>query len=253
MPIYESHAIILKSFKLNEADRIVTFFTSRYGKIKAIAKGAIKPKGRYLGRLELFVHCNMIAFGKERMNLLRLNSCDIVNSFLPIREGFDALSHAFVAVELVNTVQKECDENREAYQLLLDALIAISAETDRNKLETLLRIFELKYISCMGYKPNLHSCVSCTGGLETGRLGFNAERGGVVCNSCNKSDPVSFLVSPGTVRLMERALSTPMDKASKLVAGGKVLSDLRKCVNKLIEMHVQYSMRSEFMLDLAKA
>jgi DNA repair protein RecO (recombination protein O) len=192
----------------------------------------------------------MIAFGKEKADLLRLNSCDIINPFLPIRDDFNILSHAFVAVELVDTTQRERDESPEAYHLLMDALVAMSGESDRGRLDTLLRLFELKYISCIGYRPNLSSCISCSGSLGHGELGFNVRRGGVVCSSCLQADPASLRVSAGAIKLMERSLETPMDRVNKLAAGGKILFDIERCVNEFIRAHIRRDMRSELMLRL---
>jgi len=250
MPLYESAAVVLRSMKLGDTDRIITFFTLRYGKLKAVAKGATKPKSRFAGRVEPFVYCNMIAFGKEKADLLRLNSCDIIEPFGMVRNDFEKLKRAFVSAELVDNSQKERDTNTDGFELLLAMWRRLSRETDARKQDLLLRLFELKYMSTIGFRPFLKSCVDCGGDIIGPKAGFNAIKGGVVCHKCVTSDPAASMVFIGSVKLMGRSLEMPFEKLDRLKADPGLQGDIDKIVVGFVKYHVRRNMRSERFLAL---
>lgn len=250
MPLYESPAIVLRSMRLGEADKIVTFFTARYGKIKAVAKGATKAKSRFGGRLEPFVHCNIVVFGKEKADLMRLNSCDIVEPFSLLRDSYDKLCRAYVSAELVDACQKERDVNEEGFALALAAWRMLSTEDNPDRQDLLLRVFELKYMALAGLAPRLDACVYCGAAVTPPETGYNALRGGVVCRSCLESDPAAGRISVGAVRLMARCLASPLEMVARMSAGRELLADIEKFVSEFVSTHVSRELRSERFLKI---
>ncbi|MBI5816107.1 MAG: DNA repair protein RecO [Nitrospinae bacterium] len=250
MPLHESTAVTIKSIRLGEADRIVTLFTERYGKIKAVAKGALKPKSRFGGRLEPFVHGRIIFYGKEKAELFQLNTFDVIEPFLPIRDDLDKMSHAFVSAELCDYCQKERDVNREGLRMLLGFWRALSAESNGARQDLLLRLFEFKYLSLIGFMPRLSHCVNCGKEPAQAAAGFNARKGGVVCADCVKSDNGAIRVSLGSVKLLGKSLETPMEKLSRLAAGPALMDDVERMVHEMVETHVRRRMKSERFLRM---
>ncbi|MBI4828034.1 MAG: DNA repair protein RecO [Nitrospinae bacterium] len=250
MPLYESPAVALRSRRLGEADKIVTFFTLRFGKIRAVAKGAFKPKSRFGGRLEPFVHSNVIAFGKEKADLLRLNSCDVLTHFSALRDDFARLNRAFVAAELLDVCQKERDVNEEGYALALAFLKTLAQETHPDRQDMLLRLFEIKYLAQIGFRPSLSRCVICRKPATGTRLGFNAARGGVVCAPCLAGDPWAVAAPAGAVRLLERGLDTPLERAGRLTAAGGLMASVERLVGEMVKAHVSRELRSERFIRL---
>ena len=102
MPLYRTQAVALKSINLAESDRIITFLTENYGKIKCVAKGARKIKNQFWGSLEPMSQVNLIYFGKENQNLYRLNQTDIINSFQTVREDFEKIYTGIYFLELID-------------------------------------------------------------------------------------------------------------------------------------------------------
>ena len=84
MPLYRTQAVVLKSMKLSEKDKLVTFLTETHGKVKCVAKAARRLKSRFGASLEPMSHVSLIYFGKEHQDLYRLNQCDIIQSFQDI-------------------------------------------------------------------------------------------------------------------------------------------------------------------------
>ena len=108
MPLHKSEAIVLRSINLSEADKLVTFMTKQFGRVKCVAKSARKIKNRFGAALEPMSHIRLIYFGKENQTLYRLNHSDIIHSFQPIREDFQKMktriATAIAAVVVVSGV-----------------------------------------------------------------------------------------------------------------------------------------------------
>ncbi|MBI4665753.1 MAG: DNA repair protein RecO [Nitrospinae bacterium] len=251
MPLYESPAIIIRGIRLNESDRIITLFTRDYGKIKAVAKGCLKPKSRLMGRLEPFLHTRAIFFGKEKAELFYLNTSDIIETFTGMRDDYEKLMRAFAAAELVDVCQKEKDANRDGFNMLLVLLRKLSASAmPADKLDMLLRLFEFKYLSSIGFMPSMGACAVCGGAIAGPRCGFNPSRG-AVCGSClHKSGAQTINASPGAIKLLERSLSTPMERLERISSGTSLLNDVERMVRAMIDTHTRKRMKSERFLKL---
>ena len=102
MPVFRTHAIVIRSIPYGESDRIVTFLTENFGKVKGIAKGARRSRRRFQNALSLFSHIRLIFFDREGMGLVRVNSCDILNSFPKIRDHLQRIYYGEYFLELVN-------------------------------------------------------------------------------------------------------------------------------------------------------
>ncbi|MDH5677600.1 MAG: DNA repair protein RecO [Nitrospinota bacterium] len=251
MPLYESAAIILRSMRLGDSDKLVTFFTYKYGKMKAVAKGAVKTKSRYGGRLEPFNLVNMIAFGKEKAELLSLNTCDIQQMIPALCANLDTMARAWACAEFVDHLQRDRDENKEGFRLLVSTWRELAREKSNARQDLLLRIFQLKYLKTAGLKPELEKCSGC-GQKGGGQLsGFSARRGGAVCRGCFQADPTAIRVSPGAMMFMKKGLEMPMEKVGRLAAGQSVVEEIEKAVATFIQAHVRREMRTDRFLRLS--
>src|SRR5512134_3321502 len=122
MPLYTTNAIVIHSFHYGESDKIVTFFTKDFGKIKGIAKGARRSKKRFQNVLGLFSHLRLIFFDREGMGLVRAESGDLLNAFPNIRENLKKIYYGNYYLELVNEMAGEREANPDAFDLLLSFL-----------------------------------------------------------------------------------------------------------------------------------
>ena len=103
MPLFHTEAIVLRSINLSESDKLVTFMTKRYGKVKCVAKAARKIKNRFGATIEPLSHIQLIYFGKENQTLYRLNHSDIIHSFQDIR---DDLQKVYTGIYFSELIQK---------------------------------------------------------------------------------------------------------------------------------------------------
>jgi len=115
MPLFTTNAIVIRSLNYSESDKIVTFFTKDFGKLKGIAKGARRSRKRFQNALGLFSHLRLIFFDKEGLGLVRAESCDILNSFPNIKEDLKKILYGNYYLELVNEMAGEREGNQEAF------------------------------------------------------------------------------------------------------------------------------------------
>src|SRR4030067_2435960 len=107
MQLFETNAIETRSLNYGESDKIVTFFTKDFGKIKGIAKGARRRRKRFQNALGLFSHIRLIFFDREGMGLVRAEGCDLLHTFPKIREDLKKIYYGNYYLELVNEMAGE--------------------------------------------------------------------------------------------------------------------------------------------------
>ena len=248
MPLYQSPAAAIRSIKLGEADRLVTFFTRDFGKIKAAAKGAARPKSKFGGRLEPFNVVDMIAFGKEKSDIFRLNSCDIMERFPALGEDLSTLTKALACAELVDLAQTDRDPNTSGFHLLVSAWRALASERSGEKQDLLLRIFELKFLESAGYKPALDRCASCGGMISSKGAAFSARKGGLLCHKCLHVDSSAPRITAGAAALMKKSLEIPIEKCGRLAAGKAPLAEMEAALSEFIRVHIRRERKTERFL-----
>lgn len=235
MPLFKTNAIVIRSINYGESDKIVTFFTSDFGKLKAIAKGARRSKKRFQNALGLFSHLRLIFFDKEGMGLVRAEGCDILHSFPKIREDLKKILFANYYLELANEMAGEREGNREVFELLLAFLSDLEEMAPQ---EEQLRLFEIRMLSLFGYRPNMGRCNLCKKDWEELKgipgVFFSLEKGALVCETCSKMWTNLIPFSLGTARLIERISQTELCKIQRLKFTLQSLSESREILPKFI-------------------
>ena len=192
---YQTHGIILRQTKLGEFDKIVTVYTLEFGKLKAVAKGACRPKSKLGGNVEPLTYSLML-LAKGR-NLDIVTQSQTINGFLALKSDLWRMACGFYISELMDSFTVEGGANLPLFDLLLEILNQLS-EPDSN--EATLRYFELHILDYLGYRPQLLRCVSCDLPLKPIVNFFNPGKGGLLCSHC-KSEGNSRCQQIGTISL----------------------------------------------------
>ena len=127
MPARESEALILRSFPLGEGDRLVSFLSRSEGRLRGVATGARKPKSRFGSTLELFSHVRMWYYERETRELVRINQCELIESFLDAQRDYAAGVTLALMSETTEAVLGEREVAERMFRLLLVAARAIKA------------------------------------------------------------------------------------------------------------------------------
>jgi len=234
--IYKTEAIVLRHINLGEADRILTLYTPNMGRLRAVAKGARRPKSKLGGHLETLTHSAlMLSRGR---NLDIITQAQTIDSFLPLRGDLWRSSMAVYAAELVNQFTAERVENYPLYKLFLNTLHWICEAQD---LELTLRYFELKSLTHLGYKPELDQCIGCKTALEPIRNFFSASGGGVLCPQCRGKEPLARPVSLNALKVMRFIGKSDYIKAGKL----KLNVELSRELEQLMRYYIRYLLERE--------
>jgi DNA repair protein RecO (recombination protein O) len=192
---YKTEAIIIKRIKLGEADRIITFYTPDYGKIRAVAKGARRTKSKLGGHVELLTYSSLlIARGR---NLDIVTQAQTIETFLPLKTDLGSMSCGLYASELVDSFTEDLDQNVSLFRLFLDTLFRLTIAKNR---EIVLRYFELHLVEQVGFRPQLQSCANCNKLLLPVVNFFSAAQGGVLCPDCSYEEPTAHPLSLNALR-----------------------------------------------------
>lgn len=251
MPLFKTDAIVIRSFHYGESDKIVTFLTRDFGKIRGIAKGARRSKKRFQNALGLFSHLRLIFFDREGMGLIRAEGCDVLNSFPKIRENIRKIFFGNYFLELVNEMAGEREINLEAFDLLL---LFLSILEEMEPKEEQLRMFEIRMLSLFGYRPNMRRCDGCKKGLEelkeTSNVFFSLPKGALVCERCSKMWDNLIPLSLGTALLIERISQMDLPKIHRLKFTSQALSESRELLPKFITYQLGKELRSLKALEI---
>ena len=208
-----TEAVVLRSLRFGEADRILHLFTKEQGRCGAIAKGARKTRSRFGARLEPFCHVELLVH-QGRGELGTISGADLVRSHQALALDPYRLAVGHVGLEAVLRLFIEHDSNPEAFHALvrfLDLLDGALEEPARQPaFDALLLSFQLKLLWLAGYLPHLAGCSGCG---EPGPLvAFSAAAGGAVCADCRDGAlTVSADGFEGIRGLLERPLAEARD------------------------------------------
>ena len=231
----KTEAIVLRSLRYGEADRILHLYTSRHGRRSAIAKGARRARSRFGARLEPFLHVDAVLH-EGRSDLLTVTGVDTIAAHAGLRDHAATLDAAARACDAVGRLFETGEPHPEVFGLLLTELRLLSQDprhaTHANGLS-----FRLKLLLAAGILPQLGSCANC-GEIEHLR-GFSAAAGGVVCGACEAS---AFRLDEEAYRFMVDALAQPLSAAP--AACERALRQAGRAITETAEHHAQVHLRA---------
>ena len=233
MKRYLSPAVVLRATDFRESDRLVVLFTRKYGKIRAVAKGAKRSRKRGLGTLQIFTHARIeVVEGGKRSPIPRLESADLLHAFYGIARDPVALGYGCYFLELVDGFAQEL----EPHEAVFDLLVAFLARLDRDKVdERLLRIFELLAADGFGLRPNLESCRICGRHDDGDRPGaFSPDRGGWLCHDCSSGRPDCLPLSSQTRRTMQTILAVDRSRIDTVPTAPAVLEEMKRFLPRFV-------------------
>ncbi len=199
----KTEAIVLRSIRYGEADRIIHLYTPAHGRIGAIAKGVRRARSRFGARLEPFFHVRAMLH-EGRGELHTVTSVDTVCAHPALRSHAGTLDAAARACDAVSRLFETPDPHPEVFGLLASELALLSDDAAQARPANGLA-FRLKLLLAAGIVPQLGSCAAC-GELEH-LHGFSAAAGGVVCSSC---EAASFPLGEESYRFLVAALGRPL-------------------------------------------
>jgi DNA repair protein RecO (recombination protein O) len=223
VPLYRDEAIVLRTHKLGEADRIITLLTRHHGRVRAVAKGVRRTTSRFGSRLEPFTHVDLqLAEGR---NLDTITQAETLSPFsAELGQHYDRYTAGTVMLETADRLVVEEKEPSLQHFLLLVGGLRAMASGDRQPGQV-LDSYLLRSLAVAGYAPSFEHCARC--GLEGPHRWFNPSMGGVLCTTCRvpgSANPAAMTIAvlgallTGDWPLLEAADPRSLKEASGLVA-----------------------------------
>lgn len=181
MPVYSDEGVVLRTARLGEADRIITFLTARHGKVRAVAKGVRRPRSRFGARLEPFMRCRLQLFrGRSALQIVT-QALEISPYAQPIAGDYGLYVAASLICETADKLIADDSGPQNAhYRLLIGALAALASR--RLRPWQVAQSYELRALAQEGWRPRLATCVVCGKAEPERRLAFfSVPLGGTVC------------------------------------------------------------------------
>ncbi len=230
----KTEAIVLRSIRYGEADRILHLYTPGHGRLAAIAKGVRRARSRFGARLEPFFHIRAVLHD-GRSELFTVTAADTVSSHGALRDSAATLDAAARACDAVARMFETPDPHPEVFTLLANELALLSADPVHAAPANGLA-FRIKLLLAAGIVPQLGSCAACG---ETQHLqGFSASAGGVVCNSC---EAAAFALDQESYTFLVDALGHPLAQAPS--ASERALRQAERAIVETAEHHAHVRLR----------
>ncbi len=237
MSLFRDRGVVLRSYRLGEADRIVVFVTERHGKVRAVAKGVRKTNSKFGARLEPLTHVDLLLW-QGRSDLDIVNQVESLDAFRTVREDLDRLPPGMAVLEVTEQLAQERHPDPRLYAMVVGALRALAREEGDPQL--VAPSFFLKALVNEGAGPMLEECAACgepDGAVEL--VAFDLVAGGALCRAHRSGRSMS----PTALALLRRILGG--DLAAVLAGppppGAKEVAEL---ATEAMEVHLDRRIRS---------
>lgn len=230
----KTEAIVLRSMRYGEADRILHIYTPHRGRLGAIAKGVRKTRSRFGGRLEPFFRLRLVLY-EGRGDLLTVTSAETLEAHARLRTDAAGLNAAARACDAVGRLFETTEPHPNVFNLLCHELALLERQPTAASHANALA-FRLKLLLAAGLAPQLGSCASC--GTPEHLVAFSGAAGGVVCGGC---EAAAFALDEETHAFMTAALAQPL--AQTLEASARTLGQAERALTETVEHHAHLRLR----------
>jgi DNA repair protein RecO (recombination protein O) len=239
----QSEALILRTYPFHEADLLVTLFTRAEGKLRGVAKAAKKSKRRFGGALEPLTHVTAHWEEKEKQELVRLDSCDIISSPLTTEVTYArAVALSYVA-EVIDQLLPDREPSDDIFRLAL----AVVNHLRSGQIWLPLTYFDLWIVRLIGLLPDLNACVACGMALNGSKAYFHPLADGLLCGDDKRL--ASTEISADSRIMAAEMFRSSLDKLNRVEWTRARGADLRRFLAQRIERHIEKKLMTAAMLE----
>ena len=235
-PLYRDTAVVLRTYRLGEADRIVVLLTEHHGKVRAVAKGVRKTRSRFGARLEPMSHVRLLLAKGRELDIV--SQAEAVESLAPLVGDLDHMTNGMAVLEAIDQMTLDREPAPHLYRMLVGALRTIAERSG----PLVVPAFYWKLLAAEGVRPQLDACVRC-GELEP-RVAFDLEEGGVLCRSCRSGTAIS----PDALALMRMVLGGRLNDALAVPAS-PATHEVATLATRALEHHIERRLRTVAMFE----
>ena len=233
--LYRDEGVVLRTWKLGEADRIVVLYTKGRGKVRAVAKGVRKTRSKFGARLEPTSHVALQLYEGRELDIV--TPAESLSALGPLRDDLDRLTRATALLEAIDTIAQERQGDARLYSMLVGALRTL-AERDH---PLVVPGFFLKLLAHEGFQPRVDGCAVCD--LEEPLVAFDLDEGGLLCAEHRRGSSVS-VEAVGVLRLV---LGGRLGEALNAAPDATTL-EVETLATRALEHHLERRLRSVTLL-----
>jgi DNA repair protein RecO (recombination protein O) len=238
--LYRDRAVVLRTYKLRESDRVVVFHTAEHGKIRAVAKGVRQTRSKFGSRLEPMSHVEVQLY-RGRGELDTVDQVEAVESLAPMLSSLDRASQGIAVVEAVDQLSLEREPDPQLYRMAVGALRTIAERPSPLNVPA----FYWKLLAAQGLRPELDRCVRCDGAEpDVVLVAFDLGEGGTLCRACRSGSSLS----PGALALLRDILGGRLVQALARPES-PVTHEVGALATRALEHHVERRLRAVAMFE----
>jgi len=243
MPVRETEAIILKTFPLGEADRLVSFLARTAGRLRGVASGARRLNNRFGSTLEALSHVQLWYLERETRDLVRIQQCDLLESFHKAQSDYRLSTGLAVVSEIGERVLPEKEASEPMFRLILLTVREIERTAEW---ELPLSYFAFWTVRLGGWLPRFDRCLNCGDAFGAGLAFHGAGNPGLFCEKCRR--PGMRTLDDAARRLAERFTAERLDKINAAEAN-KGSKELREVSLDWIELQTEHKLNTRRLLE----
>ena len=241
MHLNKTDAVVIHRVDFGESDLIVTLYTADLGKVKGIAKGAKRSKRRFVNNLQPFSYIRIV-FSEGRGGLIRLDEADMIQPLFRISEDISKVLHGSYFLEMVKEMTGEKESNPQLFDLLVTFLTLINDFPPR---EEYPRVFELRVLDLLGYRPRVTECSICNQMFPPADgAWFSHRHGGAVCQGCHMNAQGAVAISGATLQAMEQAMRMDLAELKGIRFSPQVLAEGREIIPRFVQHQLGKGLKS---------
>lgn len=239
----QSEAIVLRTYPLREADLLVTLFTRAEGKVKGVAKSAKKSRRRFGGALEPLTCVRVYWEDRERQELARVDSCDVLQSPLSSEVDYGRMVALQHVAEMLDEVMPDREASDTVFRLAWSVLQTLKA----GQIWMPVTYFDLWMVRLLGFLPPLDECIVCGRELDGDRAWFHALADGLMCADDRRI--ASSEMTADSRRTAAQMFRAPVERFAEEPWPRAKGSDLRKFLMQIIDRHLERRLQTSAMLE----
>jgi len=244
MPVHESEAIILQSYPLGEADRLISFLSRSMGRVRGVAPGARRTKSRFGSTLERLSYVRIWFFERPQHDLVRINQCELIESFLDAFRDYASGVTLGIFSEVTEAVLPDYEASDANFRLLL---LAAQSVKKTGKPELAMAYFTLWTVKLGGWLPSLEACARCGKPLGTNEPAyFSPSASALMCGKCRVPGRV---ISAPALAAAREMLTKRLDRLDEHMIPPRAARELSDVVLDVIEHQIDRKLQSRELLE----
>jgi DNA repair protein RecO (recombination protein O) len=237
--VYRDVGVVLRTYRLGEADKIVVLMTAEHGKVRAVAKGVRKTRSKFGARLEPMSHVRLMLYRGRDLDVI--NQADSVEPLVPMLTSLDRASQGMAAIEAVDQLAIDREPNPRLYQQAVGVLRTIAERPSPMNVAA----FYWKLLAAEGLEPYLDGCVRCSDdGPDVTLVAFDLNEGGALCRNCRSGTSLS----PAALGIMRSIFGGQLREALALPES-PATHEVATLATRALEHHIERRLKAVAMFE----